>query len=83
MPARAARCATRRVTDVSLALDAYGNFLAMRADNLSNVGARCDGATGAGAGGPELSSSGAATGGGLAGAADAAIQIRVCIRASW
>lgn len=29
------------VTRVSLALDAQGRFLAMRADNLSNVGARC------------------------------------------
>lgn len=28
-------------TDVELALDAQGRFLAMRADNLSNVGARC------------------------------------------
>ena len=29
------------VTEVSLALDASGKFLAMRASNLSNVGARC------------------------------------------
>jgi aerobic carbon-monoxide dehydrogenase large subunit len=29
------------VTKVSLALDADGKFLALRADNLSNVGARC------------------------------------------
>ena len=29
------------VTDVSLAIDADGKFLAMRATNLSNVGARC------------------------------------------
>jgi carbon-monoxide dehydrogenase large subunit len=29
------------VTEVSLALDASGRFLAMRASNLSNVGARC------------------------------------------
>src|SRR5262249_2018541 len=29
------------VTTVSLAMDADGKFLAMRADNLSNVGARC------------------------------------------
>jgi len=29
------------VTKVELALDRDGNFLAMRADNLSNVGARC------------------------------------------
>ena len=29
------------VTDVSLALDADGRFLAMRASNLSNVGSRC------------------------------------------
>jgi carbon-monoxide dehydrogenase large subunit len=29
------------VTEVSLALDKEGRFLAMRADNLSNVGARC------------------------------------------
>ena len=29
------------VTDVSLAIDASGKFLAMRASNLSNVGARC------------------------------------------
>ena len=28
-------------TDVELALDAAGRFLALRADNLSNVGARC------------------------------------------
>ena len=29
------------VTEVSLALDRDGRFLALRADNLSNVGARC------------------------------------------
>ena len=29
------------VTEVSLAIDADGKFLALRADNLSNVGARC------------------------------------------
>jgi len=29
------------LTEVELALDAEGRFLAMRADNLSNVGARC------------------------------------------
>ncbi len=29
------------LTEVALALDANGRFLAMRADNLSNVGARC------------------------------------------